>query len=46
MALDQADHDIAALAPEAMPLAEHRVGLAHAGRGAEEDFEPATAVPG
>ena len=35
MALDQADHDIAALTPEAMPLAEHRVGLAHAGRGAK-----------
>jgi len=35
MALDQADHDIAALTPEAMPIAEHRVGLAHAGRGAK-----------
>lgn len=25
---------------------EHGVGLAHAGGGAEEDFEPAAAVPG
>ncbi|KWV86860.1 hypothetical protein PFLmoz3_03597 [Pseudomonas fluorescens] len=35
-----------ALAQLGMGRLEHGVGLAHTGRGAKEDFEPATAVPG
>ena len=39
--LDEADDDVHALGLEPMPLAEHRVGLADAGRRAEVDLEPA-----
>ena len=39
--LDDADRHVDALPLEAMPLAEHGVGLAHAGRRAEVDLEPA-----
>ena len=39
--LDEADRDVDALLLEPVPLAEHRVGLAHAGRRAEVDLEPA-----
>ncbi|KWV74079.1 hypothetical protein PFL603g_02993 [Pseudomonas fluorescens] len=35
-----------ALAQLGMGRLEHGVGLAHTGCGAEEDFKPATAVPG
>ena len=39
--LDDADDDIAALRAQALRLGQHRVGLADAGRRAEEDLEPA-----
>ena len=39
--LDQADDDVDALRLEPMPFAEHRVGLADAGRRAQVDLEPA-----
>ena len=39
--LDEADRHVDALLLEPVPLAEHRVGLAHAGRGAEVDLQPA-----
>ncbi len=38
--LDDRDDDVAALAEEAPPLLEHRVGLADAGRGAEQHPQP------
>ena len=38
--LDDPDGDVDPLLPEPLPLAEHRVGLAHAGRRAEVDLEP------
>ncbi len=41
MGLDQADDDVDPLRLEPVPLAEHRIGLAHAGRRAEVDLEPA-----
>ena len=39
--LDQADDDVDPLRLEPVPFAEHRVGLAHAGRRAQVDLEPA-----
>ncbi len=40
---DNADDDVAAGVPEAKGFGQHGIGLAHAGRGAEEDFQ--TAAP-
>ena len=42
--LDQADDDVDALGLEAARAQQHRVGLADAGRGAEEDLQPAARV--
>ena len=43
--LDQADDDIDPLVLEAPRVLQHRVGLADAGRGAEEDLQPAGGLP-
>ena len=42
--LDDADHDVAAVVAQAPALFEHLVGLADAGRGAEQHPQPAPAV--
>ena len=42
--LDEADDDVGAALVPAVALAEHRVGLAHAGRGAEVDPQPPRAT--
>ena len=39
--LDHADHDVDAVLPLGLGGFQHLVGLAHAGRGPEEDLEPA-----
>ena len=43
--LDQADDDIDPLVLEAARVLQHRVGLADAGRGAEEHLQPAGSLP-
>ena len=45
MGLDQTDDDVHTLGFEPVSLAEHRVGLAHSGRRAEVDLEPAARLP-
>ena len=44
MRFDDADHDIVAILLPGAGLLQHLVGLADAGRGADEDFEPAGAT--
>ena len=43
--LDQADNDVNAFVLEAARVLQHRVGLADAGRGAEEHLQPAHSLP-
>ena len=43
--LHEADHDVDAVRPELPGSLEHGVGLANAGRGAEEELEPAAGLP-
>ncbi len=45
MRLDEADDDVDALVLEAARALQHRVGLADAGRGAEEHLQPARGLP-
>ena len=45
MGLDKADDHIDAFVPETPRILQHRVGLADAGRGAEEHFQPARGLP-
>ena len=42
---DDADHDVGAVARARLGGGEHFVGLADAGRGAEEDLQAATRFP-
>ena len=44
--LDQPDHDVDALRLEPVPFAQHRIGLARAGRRAQVNLEPARAFDG
>ena len=45
MGLDHADHDVHAVALAGLGREQHLVGLADAGRGAEEDLQPPAPVP-